>query len=247
MNQRSPSEGTSISKPADLSIDVFFITANHGRGVGTPEFERNLREVLHLAQQHRYWVVFLQEIDEADAPKEHKILKDIAEQQDFRLVGMSSHVPMAISKSLITRDAKVYFGAPGLIRLSPNRHFNTVRVRPDIPKFSEKFEFNLGCTHFPRWTPVLFTRWRTLRKKMEKVMRAEGGAWFYGMDCNVYGWKLIFPAVERVLVKLRLDRIQVVMPKDAGFKLSKKKVGHLNLTIDGHDAPWALMKLTAKD
>lgn len=212
-----------------------FVSANLGRHVDTAEFLANVRRIDDEAG--RGAVIGFQEIDEADTPNEHAGLRKVLDGFDF--AGWETREPIAFGDRWQIRRHDVTKGAPGLARLSPAR---TITEALAVHHSGAELVF-LGL-HYPRNDPRLRVRWSDLRTRHKERIDYHHAlrrtvVWF--SDVNRVRFTPLHPA-ERTLAHKGLDWIRVVEHPD-GAQVDVEDTGLINLTIDGHDAPWARVSL----
>jgi hypothetical protein len=214
-----------------------FVSANLGRHVDTAEFLRNVRALDDEAG--RGTVIGFQEIDEADTPNEHAGLRKVL-GDDFDFAGRDTRVPIAFGDKWSKVQEDVIKAAHGLARLSPARVITETLLEHDN-----------GCTlavldlHFPRNDPRLLTRWVSVERKLEQRLdwwNHRGISAVWTADANRVHLAPMHPD-EVTLVHHGLDWIRAVEHPD-GAQLHVEDTGLINLTIDGHDAPWVRLSLT---
>lgn len=226
---------------ASVRIEVWVV--NFGRGVSAEEFRRNVRKVLAAADPERA-VIICQEVDEADAPNEHKIIaQEAGPQYDF--AGWQTAVPILLSRARFRLDAdEVHFAAKGLAGVSPHRvvtdALTSVRriarrrrgqLRRDLPPF---VFLDLHIALLRKGTR---TRRVAARAKLTAVARAhaaQGRIVVWGSDTNTHGvFAPLVPGEVRV-IEAGIDRVGVLAPK--GWRVDVVQRKTVDLTIDSHNA-----------
>lgn len=213
-------------------------TANFGRGVSPFEYRANVRRV---RKRFAWPVIGCQEIDEADEAPEHAILhEEIGE--GYRYAEFTSHVPIAIPKDFQIERVILTPSCKGLPGYTPDRVIVQAKVRnlkqPSLPPFV------LVNTHFPRKDPKLATRRRQCRDAMVKVLDRwyeQGVTTFYTGDFNTLDMSKFHRRDQRI-VHAGLDYIGAVVPR-GGVRYEVNNTGDVPLSIDGHNAHWANIRL----
>lgn len=214
---------------------VTIVTANLGRGVPPSRFEENLdRLIKQTPGVHRFFQ--FQEIDEADDAEEMKMIRaKLHETHHF--VGVKTHVPIAIPRTFKVDRRIINVASEGVDHLSPRRHVVQAVVHPKGHPTAKIVPTN---THFARDADALdkvrADADRVLRKRLDIALPA----WMTG-DLNSQFYKKLNED-ELKLVEVRLDYIRGY-PR-AGVRMQCLKAGHIDLTIDGHNAHWARVKIT---
>lgn len=217
------------------SVRITFGTANLGRGVDADEFTANLTRLLDAAEKAAGPAILaLQEIDEADAPDEHRIL---AEESGARFAIRSplTAAPILVQRRLRVIRSRTRFASPGLARVTPHRVVTlTVVELPGIDWLPRIVALN---THLPR--DLLSTRGRRamVRARLRAaatwhVIRGRIVVWM--ADTNTHG---TFPQMmprEHTIGGHGIDLIRLSVPR--GIKATVIKQRRINLSIDGHDA-----------
>lgn len=210
---------------------VALASANLGRGVGAKKFRQTIRGLVNQMEGNaEHWVIGLQEIDEADAPEERKILQEMF--PDANWVGRNTKVPIMTSPGVKVLHRKVTRASPGLPKMSPARVvtegiFEVGGVR-----------FGMVNTHFPRWTKRLRSRWwmvwAVVKARVRWLMRS--GDVFLTMDANRRNLRRVNRR-ERRLIAVRLDYISRFKRAKDRWKWSVVWREVFSMKIDGHDAP----------
>lgn len=212
-----------------------FFTANFGRHVGTPEFLHNLRKVDDEAGAGA--VIFTQEIDEADTPNEHQGMRLVL-GDDFSFAGWKTHEPIAFGAAWEVLEERVVKGASGLARLSPAR-----TITEAIARYGKTEIVALGM-HYPRNDPRLLSRWQQLREAHHDLIahhHDKGRTVVWGSDVNRSQFTLLHRD-EYTLARQGLDWIRCIEAPSAHNLIEPRGTGVVNLTIDGHNAPWAKVR-----
>lgn len=222
---------------------ITIVTANLGRGVGTKEYLANVDRLERQVPGHHRFYGF-QEIDEADAPEERRLLR--ARLRDtHRFVGLETAVPIAVPRSWTVQRRVITRASDGIAGISPHRHVVQAVVHPDgLPECKAVAE----NTHFARDVEVA----AKARADADEVLRARIHHWqvrrdwpsWLTADLNSANYPKLAPHGERRLVSARLDVIRAYLPaEDDGVRLVLLDTGTVDLTIDGHNAHWAKVRL----
>ncbi|GAW50628.1 MULTISPECIES: hypothetical protein [unclassified Nocardioides] len=217
-----------------------FITANLGRHVDTAEFLANVRVIDDEAG--RGTVIGFQEIDEADTPNEHHGLRRVLE--DFTWAGWQTREPIGFGDRWKIQRDEVVKAATGLkvgrVGLSPAR-----TITDAVATHTSGAELAFLDVHYPRNDPRLLSRWRDVRQAhADRIAHhhAEGRTVVWFSDVNRRSFMPLHRA-ERTLAHHGLDWVRCVEHPD-GAQIEVLARGSIDLTIDGHDAQWARVRLT---
>lgn len=213
-----------------------FITGNLGRHVDVAEFLANVRAIDEEAG--RGTVIGFQEIDEADTPNEHAGLRAVL-GAFFAFAGWLTRVPIAYGDRWSARRETVTKAARGLARLSPARVITEALL--EHANGALLVVLNL---HFPRKDPRLLGRWRSVEARLRKRIaywHARGVTVVWMADANRVRLAPLHK-LERTLAHHGLDWIRCIEHPD-GVQLEVVDTGSIDLTIDGHDAQWARVKM----
>ena len=128
-----------------LLRNVTVVTANLGRGATVEQFEDNVDRILNQAPGKSVFIGW-QEIDEADKPREMSYLKKVL-KDSHRLVGVKTHVPIAVPKTFEVKKQFVEKASDGVKGLQPDRYVVRALVHPEG---KPDRLVNHTNTHFPR-------------------------------------------------------------------------------------------------
>lgn len=109
-----------VTFPSGRTVKFWAVQANLGRGVDDVAFYENcvaLRKAFGANAVYNF-----NEIDEADSPREHKILREVFPTADFAAVGWATFCPTLVGKrrlKVVREDVTVV--SPGLAKVSPPR------------------------------------------------------------------------------------------------------------------------------
>lgn len=220
-----------------LTRTVVISTANAGRGVTWEKFKQNIDKIIaETPGTHRFfnW----QEIGEADfdGKRELEYIQDKL-TKTHRFAGLQTHVPIAIPRTFRVKNRSVVVASEGVDHLSPRRHVVRAVVSPvDHPQAL----VHSTNTHFARDAPPL----ALARAQADEVLRER-------LTIDVAGWltadlnSSLYSKLgknEMRLVNARLDVIRAYERDGVTFELLK--TGSINMSIDGHNAHWARVKIT---
>lgn len=211
-----------------------FIQANLGRHVTAGEFIANVRWLAGKATPGT--VLSFNEIDEADTPNEHRDLARHLLGVDWS--GWHSREPVGFGSAWEVVSSTVLPGCPGLVRLSPARTITRTEARHNgVPVVHL-------ALHYPRRHPLLASRWKQLRRVHAELVHdevAQGNTVVWSADVNRLDFVPLHPK-ERTIARKGLDVIRVI-EAPGGAQVEVTASGVHQLSIDGHDAPWARVKL----
>lgn len=219
---------------ADRVVEFTVVQANLGRGVGKAEFVANVRRLPRDAVKH------INEADGADRVNEHEVL---ARELPPGWAAFDTQVPINIPAPWRTVRTRVTIACKGLEKLTPHRPI--VQAVAELDDETPPIVF--VNTHFPRRHPLLVTRRRQCRRVLREVValwHERGFTVVWAGDTNTLKMPLVHPLEQRV-VSDRLDHLGVVVHPD-GAQLEVVASGVIDLTIDGHNAPWARLRVTRK-
>lgn len=211
---------------------MIITSANLGRGVSAAEFTANARR---LRAEHPHGGVGFQEIDEADTPDEHKIAADTW-PDDREWCGFNTRVPILAPRAwTIVHQGRTH-ASDGLKRQSPPRVIVEAVLRHQHSNTLPPLVW-LNC-HAPRRHPLLVTRRRAFRRALRKRIahwHRHGYSVVVTIDSNGIPMRLHRDQV--VLHRVGIDWI-VFVPHPNGVQLDVRERGVIDLTIDGHNAPY---------
>lgn len=190
---------------------ITFVSVNWGRGYDPGEFKRNVLQVLDATEERQYVVLLIQELDEADAGDEHKVLRESLEPGSTMVqwftrepIVVSPGVPVTRSRRVMTMDQGSVIGAP--LGTGPRRFFTSCIIAID------GIRIGVGNQHPHRKMPnakVVAARRRGIkvtRSEVRKLLRRADMA-VYGGDMNDLNYPKAHPR-ERVGVERGLDTIR---------------------------------------
>ena len=215
---------------------VTVLGGNFGRGVSADRFEENLDRVIkETPGSHRFFQ--FQEINEANPGVDELKMIKAKLGKTHRFVGTKTHVPIAIPRSFKVDRRIVNVASEGVDRLSPRRHVVQAIVHPDGHPTAKVVPTN---THFARDAKAL----RKVRGDADAMLRKrldiDLSAWLTA-DLNSQFYSTLGKD-ELKLISARLDYLRAY-PR-AGVRMQCMRTGTINLTIDGHNAHWARIKIT---
>lgn len=215
-------------------------SVNWGRHENATEFRRNVLNVLDAGGDDA--ILGIQELDEADAPGEHSILRQALDGTEH-LVGWSTFEPLVVPEHLRVRRSEVIPMCRGLARFTPARFLIEALVmdptRPEVPPVVWMNQ------HPPRNAAALMTR----RAQCRAVHRQRVAYW------NSRGYSIVwmgdmndpdYPQMhrnEQTAIHHGLDYIRYI-PCRGGAQMEVVQTGSLNGTIDNHDPIWARFALS---
>lgn len=222
-----------------VSYNLVPLTANFGRGVSAVEFRANVLAVLEANDNA---VLGIQELDEADKPNEHAILAASIDPSDTR-VGWRTMEPIVVPWMLKVAPQVITFACKGLSGYTPTRHIVEAVVRnpaqrqvPRVVVMNQHPPINRPATRTRRW------RQRRVHKRRVKFWYDRGITVVWMGDMNDPAYPRMHRH-EKTAVHAGLDYIRyVVHPR--GAQVEVKATGTVDLTIDGHNAHWARLRLT---
>ena len=218
-----------------LTRTVTIVTANLGRGVPTREFKANVDRIKNQTPgRHRFFG--FQEIDEADVPEELDYLRKIF-GNTHRFVGVNTRVPILVPHSFKISRRIITPASDGVKGLSPQRHVVQALVHPEEHRAAKLLATN---THFGRNIAPLAASRESAEHVLRARLRTKHAGWMTG-DLNSSHYPRLAPREIRFVSK-RLDYIRGYERKGVSMKLLDS--GTINLTIDGHDAHWARVRIT---
>lgn len=217
------------------------VTANLGRHVGVEEFRRNAQKVKNRFRDRA--IIGFQEIDEADTPDEHRIIKDMF-GKEVAWAGWETHVPIVVPQPYRMIHEKAIPVAAGLDKQSPARQVvEAVIEHPARPRLDPVVVLDL---HFPRKHPALTSRRAdALEGLTERVdfWQERGRTVLVVSDTNGMGLSKIHKRFRRIGGE-GIDWIGLVEhPK--GTQVIPQETGSIDLTIDGHNAWWVKFSMQA--
>ena len=225
-------------------------TANFGRGVSAKKFRSSFNAMLEAADADRA-VLLLQEIDEADAPDEHKIIANRIRSR-YDAGGWMTAVPILLSRERFRIDSKrVTFGSKGFPGITPHRVVNEVVTTIKSLRYDNRGEPRVDFpqiafldTHFPLNRPETRTRRAVVRAVLTRRVAAHvaaGRIVVYGLDSNTHGpWLALVPG-EKMLLPAGIDKLGIVAPKGVTVSVAGRK--KVELGIDSHDAEGVVLDL----
>lgn len=226
------------------------VTANIGRGEDKAKCEDNLRRIRRTFPGA---LIGFQEIDEADGPDEHAILRSVF--HDYTFAGWGTFEPIAVPPGWHIRRERVDKACDGLARATPTRWVVQALIVPEDGSLPPLVDEN-GHYNLPRLDGVGRRgdgqrRWNDCQS--EWTVRT--GHWHVrGLtvltqrDTNHHG---VMPKLhadeEQLLDPTAIDKVSVI-PAAASSDLAVhvKVVGRrsANLNIDGHNAEGVDLELT---
>lgn len=222
-----------------MSWTLVPLTTNWGRHVSAAEFRANVLKVLDTDDRA---VLGIQELDEADKPDEHAILHAAIDPRDHR-VGWQTMEPIVIPYALRVHQRVVTFACKGLAQVTPTRFIVEAEIsNPAQPKVPPVVVMN---QHPPINRPVA----RSRRWRQRRVHKARVRYWYRLGYTVVWMGDMNDPAypkmhrLEQTAVHAGLDYIRYV-EHPRGAQVELRGVGTVDLTIDGHNAHWARLRLT---
>lgn len=109
-----------VTFPSGVSVTYWNVTANLGRKVSDEVFRDSCTRILKAFGKGA--VYNFQEIDEADEPNEHKIVRDVFTAEEFQSMGWPTMCPTLVGrKSLRVAGGEVKVASPGMAKVSPQR------------------------------------------------------------------------------------------------------------------------------
>lgn len=227
-------------------------TANLGRGVGTPEFVANVRRLKDRIPNPA--VIGFQEIDEADTPNEHAVLRDVFPGRTWAGWATDEGVPVRCPIGvphlweIVPGTARVSSGSGGVAHLTPPRKVVEAVIHPDGQPDLTVAVLNW---HSPRNDHRLDDERRdTIAKVVERLdaLKVDGRDVLATTDANdlalLQHWPGLRATGVRILAHAGLDYVLHLPAPANGLAVEKVKQGSVDLTIDGHNAHWATVRLT---
>lgn len=217
-----------------LLRNVTVVTANLGRGATVEQFEDNVDRILDKAPGKSVFIGW-QEIDEDDVPREMKYLKKVL-KDTHRLVGVNTHVPIAVPKTFEVKTPFIEKVSDGVKRLQPDRYVVRALVHPEG---KPDRLVNHTNTHFGRNVPALAESRAEMREFVEKDIRESRAGWLTA-DLNEHNAPNL-ARIERRLVVAGLDVIRAYESDSVRFRQLDR--GTIPLVGDGHNAHWTRMQV----
>ena len=216
-------------------VNLTVLTANLGRGVSERELTANVK-----ALGHRWAVKGFQEIDEDDGPEEHAVL---ARELEPGWAAFDTRVPINVPPPWRIVRVRITKACEGLAHFTPPRVITQALIErlggPWAPRLV------IVNTHFPRRALRTATRRRQCRSALREVIaywHARGYTVVWMADTNTVQMRPMHE-LEQPIVDAGLDHIRVV-PHPDGVQVGVLRNGLVDLTIDGHDAHLAQLRLT---
>jgi len=199
---------------------VHVITVNWGRGYAPGEFKRNVLAVLDAVNEKQYVVLLMQEIDEADAAHEHKVIAAEMEPgttlvcwETREPIAVSPGVPVHREHKVMTMDAGQAIGAPA--GTGPRRFFTSCLTTMG------GLQIGFGNQHphrvDPDWSHQEQKVVLNARAQGEQVTRDEVAKLVQRCDLTIYGGDMNDPHYppahhrEKVAITHGLDTIRYVV------------------------------------
>lgn len=227
------------------------ITANIGRKASVQHTRADFATIKALKGICGY-----QEIDEADGPPEHDLLKAVLGGSNT-LVGMEHHVPISLPKKFDVINSHTVFATSGVPKYSPARFFTVAIVRQkktliDRIRGRNHKAFVVINTHYPAGgyhgerpeaaAKQLRTHWDeqfAVHKKLIEKYVDRGYTVFWTGDVNRTTMPKVHPREVRV-VTVGIDSVSYV---EGNIKVKVIRKGSAKLFSD-HNAQYADFKLT---
>lgn len=199
---------------------ITFVTVNWGREYEPGEFKRNVMRVLNKVGEREYVILLIQELDEADAAKEHVILAGVMEPgttlvrwETREPIAVSPGVPVKRKRAVMTMDQGTAFGGPE--GTGPRRMFVSCII------VIQGVIIGVGNQHPHRYS-IKHQKVAEARNQGEEVTRKElkllaGLCDFvvWGGDVNTRTYPKMHPN-ERTLVQKNYDIIRLIKEKKNG-------------------------------
>lgn len=218
-----------------VSRTVAIVTANFGRGVSVDEFRANVDRVAERVPGKHIFYGF-QEIDEADGPNELGYLREVF-GDTHRFIGTKTRVPILVPKTFDINRRIVKHASEGVPGLSPQRQIVQGIVHPVGEPDAKVMPTN---THFGRNIPRLAVPRDAAEEVLRRRLSTPYAGWLTA-DLNSRNFPRLAPGEKRFADK-HLDYIRGY-PRQ-GVSMRRLNLGTINLTIDGHDAHWARVRIT---
>lgn len=118
-----------VTFPSGKRAKFWFVQANLGRGVSDAVFRQSCEALLAAFGDRA--VYCFNEIDEADKPKEHVILREVFPRERFRAAGFSTFTPILVGrKAAKVTESQVDVASSGLAKVSPRRVLTQAVLTP---------------------------------------------------------------------------------------------------------------------
>jgi hypothetical protein len=227
------------------------ITANIGRKASVQHTRADFETIKALGG-----IVGFQEIDEADVPPEHELLKAVLSGK-FNLYGMEHFVPIAVPKDYQVVGTHSVFATGGVAHYSPTRFFTVVTVKTPqglVDKLLKRDQkiFVVINTHYPAGgyhgdrpaaaKQELKNHWDeqfAKHKELIKHYADKNITVFWTGDVNRTTMPKVHPR-EKQIVTVGIDSVSYV---EGGVKVKVLRTGHAALYSD-HNAQYADFKLS---
>lgn len=115
-----------VTWPSGLHSDIWFVQANFGRHETPAKFLSDARRLKRAFRGNVVWG--FDEIDEADGPNEHALLKQVWNPRRYHHCGSASFSPVILSPKLRPRGVVVRHACDGLAHVTPHRDLVEVVV-----------------------------------------------------------------------------------------------------------------------
>jgi len=226
-----------LARQIIAGLQLTVLTANLGRGVTEAELTANVHKLRHSKA-----VKGFQEIDEADRPEEHAVL---ARELPPGWAAFDTRVPINVPPPWRIVRTRITKACDGLAHFTPHRVITQALIELLDDNQSVTPRLVVVNLHFPRRSLQTLTRRRKCRRALRAVI-----AYWHGLgvtvvwmgDTNQVRMRKMHD-LEQSVVDAGLDHIRVV-PHPEGVQVEVLRKGSVDLTIDGHDAHYARLRLT---
>lgn len=117
-----------VTWPSGRKTRIWFVQANIGRGESPASFLANAKRIKAAFKGHVVWG--FDEIDEADRPDEHALLKQVWRSRKYQFCGWETYSPVIVSPRLQVLRSRVTKACDGKAGVTPHRDLVEVIIAP---------------------------------------------------------------------------------------------------------------------
>lgn len=218
---------------------IVVTTANLGRGVSIDEFKENVDRLnKKVPGTHRFFG--FQEVDEADKPEEMAYIRNVF-AKTHRFVGSKTAVPLAIPRTFQVARGTVTFASTGVAEFSPHREMVQAIVYPEGKPADKVVATGIHLGRNVKELQDARAQATAVIEKRLAYYQAKGLPAWLTADLNAKRFKKLGDKEQR-WVSAGLDHVRGYPAGGVQFELLQ--TGTVDLTIDGHNAEWAKVKVT---